>query len=99
MDADAEKTFAETFESFGGNQTTTLVLGDASGVADSELDELKRRRVASVALGPKVLLASHCIVLAHAAMDRASHASCVDAERRTDGPTDRRTDGNRQPAA
>ena len=51
---------------------TTLVLGDAAGITPLERELVMRRDgVSTVALGPRVLLASHCIVLAHAALDNA----------------------------
>jgi len=50
--------------------TTTFVLGDATGITKIERELLMRRGgISTVALGPRVLLASHCIVLAHAALD------------------------------
>jgi len=50
--------------------TTTFVLGDATGITKIERELLMRRDgISTVALGPRVLLASHCIVLAHAALD------------------------------
>ena len=49
---------------------TTFVLGDAAGITAVERELLMRRDgVLTVTLGPNVLLASHCIVLAHAALD------------------------------
>lgn len=49
---------------------TTFVLGDATGITALERELLMRRDgISTVALGPRVLLASHCIVLAHAALD------------------------------
>ena len=49
---------------------TTFVLGDATGITKIERELLMRQDgISTVALGPRVLLASHCIVLAHAALD------------------------------
>ena len=49
---------------------TTFVLGDATGITALERELLMRQDgISTVALGPRVLLASHCIVLAHAALD------------------------------
>ena len=49
---------------------TTFVLGDATGITKHERELLMRQDgISTVALGPRVLLASHCIVLAHAALD------------------------------
>ena len=57
---------------------TTLVLGDAAGITPREREILTRRGgVSTVALGPRVLLASHCIVLAHAALDNALEPRAV----------------------
>jgi len=57
--------------------TTTFVLGDATGITKIERELLMRRGgISTVALGPRVLLASHCIVLAHAALDNV----CMDIE-------------------
>lgn len=51
---------------------TTFVLGDAAGITALERELLMRRDgLLTVTLGPRVLLASHCIVLAHAALDNA----------------------------
>ena len=51
-------------------RSTTFVLGDATGITKIERELLMRRGgISTVALGPRVLLASHCIVLAHAALD------------------------------
>ena len=50
---------------------TTLVVGDAVGITDDERETLRSRNAIPVTLGPHILLASHCIVLAHAAMDAA----------------------------
>ena len=51
---------------------TTFVLGDAAGITALERELLMRRDgLLTVTLGPRVLMASHCIVLAHAALDNA----------------------------
>jgi tRNA pseudouridine-54 N-methylase len=60
---------------------TTFVLGDATGITALERELLMRQDgISTVALGPRVLLASHCIVLAHAALDNVDDVECYAKE-------------------
>lgn len=68
--AGAEALGKEKRADLSATTTTTFVLGDATGITKIERELLMRRDgISTVALGPRVLLASHCIVLAHAALD------------------------------
>jgi len=50
----------------------TLVLGDALGITTDERQVLSHANATPVTLGKKTLLASHCVVLAHAVLDAAA---------------------------
>lgn len=51
-----------------------FVAGDNAGLARGEHSALMEMGATPVRLGPKMLLASHCVVLAHAAMDEREAA-------------------------
>ena len=68
--ATERKTLGKEKRASADHPRTTFVLGDATGITKIERELLMRRGgISTVTLGPRVLLASHCIVLAHAALD------------------------------
>ena len=56
-----------------GATRTVLVVGDHIGFTEEEEEALCALDAKRASLGPVPLLASHCIVLAHAALDAAAH--------------------------
>ena len=55
----------------GGRVRTVVIVGDHIGFTQAEMDALQPFGAVPASLGPVPLLASHCIVLAHAALDAA----------------------------
>ena len=60
---------AEQSVGSAGRTRTVVVVGDHVGFADEEQDAIRTLGAVPASLGPVPLLASHCIVLAHAALD------------------------------
>ena len=57
-----------------GCSVVGFVAGDDAGLGRGEHSALMEMGATPVGLGPKMLLASHCVVLAHAAMDEREAA-------------------------
>ena len=71
--AGAPPEVGELLEEVGGERTV-LVVGDHVGFTQEEQDAMQHLGAIKASLGPVPLLASHCIVLAHAVLDAANVA-------------------------